>query len=317
MLYVGPLNQGQPAEVGEEVPQQHLGTHRQVRVALLSDDVVQHGPDDVFGWVLEFLPQPGGERSQSLRIRAVEQVEHGDHRAVYDIFTGVVVADVTNQVPDVAASGQHVVVGHQDESLNRPRDRDVDHLRIVHEGQPGPAAPGLVQDCGQDDHLLLPALEFVDGIGLGLVEHVGGLAGLVPVGRSDTDIGLGEVRAVRRDHFLIDDVDLALVRATSFTVLAHVVALDGTHYDHWPLGAAAGVRDELAFVELLVAEPDDDRVTPVVLMEQGAREAGAVYIGQRGQEIALAVVGGHRRYEPVRGLNRDRRQLPLVADHHH
>jgi hypothetical protein len=38
-------------------------------------------------------------------------------------------------------------------------------LRIIHEGQPCPAAPGLVQDCGQDDYLLLPALEFVDGIG--------------------------------------------------------------------------------------------------------------------------------------------------------
>jgi hypothetical protein len=34
----------------------------------------------------------------------VEQVEYADHRAVHDIFTGVVVADVTNQVPDVATT---------------------------------------------------------------------------------------------------------------------------------------------------------------------------------------------------------------------
>ena len=37
-----------------------------------------------------------------------------------------------------------------------------------------------------------------------------------------------------------DYVYLALVRATSFAVLAHVVALDGAHHDHWPLGATAG-----------------------------------------------------------------------------
>src|SRR5580704_8809761 len=108
MLYVGPLSQGQPAEVGEEVPQQHLGTHRHVCVALLSDDVVQDGPDDVFGRVLEFLPQPGGERSQALRVRAVEQVEHGDYRAVGDLVAGVVVADVTDQVTAVAGGGASV-----------------------------------------------------------------------------------------------------------------------------------------------------------------------------------------------------------------
>jgi hypothetical protein len=48
MLYIGTLSWGQPAEVGEEVPQQDLGTRRHMRVSLLSDDVIQHGPDDVF-----------------------------------------------------------------------------------------------------------------------------------------------------------------------------------------------------------------------------------------------------------------------------
>lgn len=48
MSYVGGLFRSQPAEVREEVPQQHLGTHRQVRVVRLRDDVVQHGPVDVF-----------------------------------------------------------------------------------------------------------------------------------------------------------------------------------------------------------------------------------------------------------------------------
>src|ERR1700685_4021119 len=108
------------------------------------------------GYLSSFL-KPGGERSQSLRIRAVEQVEHGDYRAVRDLFAGVVVADVTDQIPDVAAGGQHVVVGHQDESPDRSRHRDVDLLRVIDEGQPGPAASGLVQECGQDDHLFCRA----------------------------------------------------------------------------------------------------------------------------------------------------------------
>lgn len=113
--------------------------------------------------------------------------------------------------------------------------------------------------------MFLPALELVDGIGLGLIEHVGGFAGLEPVRRGDADIGLRETPAVFGDHFLFDDVDLALVRAASFAVLAHVVAFDRAHYDHCSLGAAGGVRDEFAVVELLVAVPDDDRVAPVVL----------------------------------------------------
>jgi hypothetical protein len=57
-------------------------------------------------------------------------------------------------------------------------------------------------------------------------------------------------------------------------------------------------------------------VAPVVLAQQRPGEAGAVQLGQRGQEIALAVVGGRRRRVLVRGIDRDRRQLPLVADHH-
>ena len=126
----------------------------------------------------------------------------------------------------------------------------------------------------------------------------------------------GEAPAVLRDHFLGDYIQLAPVRATSFAVLAHVVALDRAHHDHCSLGATGGVWDELAFVELLVAVPDDDRVAPVVLTQQRAREAGAVQLRQRGQEIALALVGGCRRHEPVRGVNRDRRQLSLVPDHH-
>ena len=104
----------------------------------------------------------------------------------------------------------------------------------------------------------------MDGIGLELIEYVAGLAGLEPVWRGDTDVGRGEAAAVLRDHLLGDDVHLTLVRTASFTVLAHVVALDRAHYDHRPFGAAGGVRNEFTFVELLVAESDDDRVALAV-----------------------------------------------------
>jgi len=162
----------------------------------------------------------------------------------------------------------------------------------------------------------LTALESVDGIGLGLIEHVSGLGRLEPVQRGDADIGHREARAVLGHHLLGYHVQLALVRAASLAVLAHVVALDRAHDDHRLLGAAAGVRNELVPVELLVAEPDDDRVAPVVLAQQRPGEASTVQLGQRGQEIALAVVGGQRGHVAVRGIDRYRRQLPLVADHH-
>jgi hypothetical protein len=69
------------------------------------------------------------------------------------------------------------------------RRRDIDHLRIVDERQAG---PGLVQDGGQDDHLLLSALEPVDGVGFELVERVPGLVGLEAVRRGDADVVVGE-----------------------------------------------------------------------------------------------------------------------------
>jgi hypothetical protein len=51
---------------GKEVLQEDLSDHHHVRVALFGEDVVQYGPDDVFGRILEFLSQPYGERPQSL-----------------------------------------------------------------------------------------------------------------------------------------------------------------------------------------------------------------------------------------------------------
>lgn len=200
---------------------------------------------------------------------------------------------------------------------DRPRHRHVDHLRIVHEPHAGLPAPGLVQDRAQDDHLLLPALELVDGVCLDLIEQIGSLVGLESVWRGDADVGVGNARAVIPDHLLGDGVQLALVRAPSSSVLAHVVALGRATHDHRPLGAAARVRDELAVVELLVAEPDDGRVAPVVLTQQRARQAVAVQLVQRGEQVVLSnVIGRAGRGEVGPGIERDRLELSLIAHHH-
>lgn len=124
--------------------------------------------------------------------------------------------------------------------------------------------------------------------------------------RGDADIRADDARAVRRDDLVDDDVHLALVRATSSSVLAHVVALDCAHHDHRPLSVAGGEGYECALVERLVTEPDDGRAAPIVLTQQCAREIVAVQVGQRQEDVVLSiVVGGPRRDKPIRGVARD------------
>jgi hypothetical protein len=95
-------------------------------------------------------------------------------------------------------------------------------------------------------------------------------------------------------------------RATSSSVLAHVVALDRAHRDHRPLSVAGGEGYECTLVERLVTEPDDGRVAPIVLTQQCAREIVAVQVDQRREDVVLSVVvGGPRWDKPIRGVTRD------------
>jgi hypothetical protein len=89
--------------------------------------------------------------------------------------------------------------------------------------------PNLLVFSAAGGGQLLPALELVDCIGVGLTEHVSRFGGLAPVRRGDANIGSREALAVR-DHFSGYYIHLALVRATSLAVLAHVIVLNCAHF---------------------------------------------------------------------------------------
>ena len=93
---------------------------------------------------------------------AVQEVENG-HDAAFNHLVRALIANVVGEGGDVDAPPHFTVVGHEDEPLFGPRDRDIDETGVVREAESPASVARLVEDRAEDHRASAPALEFVNG----------------------------------------------------------------------------------------------------------------------------------------------------------
>ena len=202
----------------------------------------------------------GLQISSALGIVAfVEHVKYGVHLTVNNL--AVLILHISCQVSIVGFPILLAVRNNDRQRLHRPRNRHIQQIGIVRE------ISDHIVHRGEHNGFLFPTLEFMNRRHLPVVSQLlSDGRRLIPIRRNHADIRK-PLPSQYREHFLPDDIDLALIQMPPGMISRR----RAVHGQHILLTVILRQDDQFSIVKLLIEKFGDFRMASVVLPQQHGR----------------------------------------------